>query len=63
MYNFSFSTHNEQLLFVTFCDTTSGIEDSVQTHQQNNRRTHGWTDRREGWNSYLDDWSENGRKS
>ena len=36
MYNFSFSTHNEQLLLVTFCDTTAGIEASFKAHPQTN---------------------------
>ena len=46
MYNFSFSTHNEQLLLVTFCDTTAGIEASFKTHAQTNgQHMDGYADR------------------
>ena len=33
-----------------FCDATAGIG-----HTNEKRKTAGWTDRREGWNSYLDE--------
>ena len=52
---FSLMTHTKQLLFVTFCCTTAGIEVSFRTH---GRTDGGRTDRRGSRNSYLDDGSQ-----
>ena len=54
---FSLLTHTKQLLLVTFCDKSAGIWVSFLTHGNIERQKinlEGWTDRREGWNSYLD---------
>ena len=52
---FSLMTHTEQLLLVTYCDTTTGIGASFWTHGRTHRRTDGGrTDRRGSRNSYLD---------
>ena len=37
-------THTKQLLFVTFCCTTAGIEVSFRTHARTDGRTHGHTE-------------------
>ena len=42
-----------QILLVTFNDTTAGIGGSFRTHKRTNGTTDGWTDRREGLNSYI----------
>ena len=44
-------THTRQLLLVTFCCTTAGIEVSFRKH---GRTADGRTDRRGSRNSYLD---------
>ena len=53
---FSLLTCTKQLLLVTFCDTLAGIEVSFWANGtgRTDRRTDGWTDRRESRNSYLD---------
>ena len=53
---FSLLTHTKQLLLVTFCDMLAGIEVSFWADGtgRTDKRTDGWTDRREVWNSYLD---------
>ena len=50
-------THTKQLLLVTICCTTAGIEVSFRTDgrtEDGGRRTDGRTDGRGSWNSYLD---------
>ena len=37
-------THTKQLLLVTFCCTTAGIEVSFRTHGRTDGRTEGQTD-------------------
>ena len=51
---FSLLMHAKQLLLVTFCDMTPGIEASFRNHSRTEPRTDGWTDRRGSRNSYLD---------
>ena len=51
---YSLMTHTKQLLLVTFCDATAGIQASFRTH---GRTEDGRTDRRGSRNSYLD-WLE-----
>ena len=52
--NFSLLTHTKKLLLVKFCDRTAETGVTFRTHGRNHGRTHGWTDRHDGWNSYLD---------
>ena len=63
---FSFLTHAKQLLLVTFCETTAGNRKKWKCDVRTYGRTYGRTDRREVWNSYLDEkWGkiENSNKS
>ena len=48
---FSLLTHTNQLLLVTLCHTPAGIGNSKVERDDTDAR---WTDRREGWNSYVD---------
>ena len=52
----SLLTHTKQLLLVTFCNTSAGIEVNFRTHgrTEQTERTDGWTDGRGSRNSYLD---------
>ena len=49
---FSLLTHTKQLLSVIFCNETLGIGNSKWGRWQT--KDSRWTDRREGWYSYLD---------
>ena len=49
---FSLLTHTKQLWSVTFFDTAAGIGNSEMGSDANTNAI--WTDRREGWNSYVD---------
>ena len=52
---FSLLTHTKQLLLVTFCYTSAGIQASFRTQRRTNGgRTDGRTDRRGSRNSFLD---------
>ena len=51
---FSLIAHTMQLLLVTFCDTTAGIQVIFRTDgRRTDARTDGRTDRRGSRNSYL----------
>ena len=53
--NFSLWTHIKKLLLVTFCGPTAKTGVNFRTH---GRKRNGWTDRRDSWNSYLDEFRE-----
>ena len=52
---FSLFIHTKQLLSVTLYDTTAEIENSEVGRYPAAAADQVWIDRREGWNSYVDE--------